>query len=94
MNNFAETLRAHGDLDGARKIQEEVLEITRRIRGNEHPDTSSSAWNLFYTLVKIDDPVRARTVLETDLLWLLDSDPASLGADQRRIREQVKKAIG
>ncbi len=26
---------------------------------------------------------------ERDLLWLLDRDPATLGADQRKIREYV-----
>jgi hypothetical protein len=28
-------------------------------------------------------------VLERDLLWLLDRNPVTLGADQRKIREQV-----
>jgi len=31
----------------------------------------------------------ARAVLERDLQWLLDRDPDTLGADQRRIREMV-----
>jgi len=94
MNNLAAILHEHGDLAGARKIQEEVLEIRRRILGEEHPGTSISAWTLLTILVEIDDPARARTVLENDLLWLLDRDPASLGADQRRIREWVKEAMG
>ncbi|MEA3323612.1 MAG: tetratricopeptide repeat protein [Euryarchaeota archaeon] len=94
MNNLATTLYGQGDLDGARKIQEEVLEIRRRILGEEHRDTSVSAWNLLTTLAKIDDPVRARTVLENDLIWLLDRDPASLGADQRWIREMVSQITG
>jgi tetratricopeptide (TPR) repeat protein len=94
LNNLATTLQAQGDLEKARKIQEGVLETRRRVLGSEHPDTSISAWNLFYTLHGMSDSDRARTVLETDLLWLLDRDPASLGADQRRIREQVKEAIG
>ena len=93
-NNLALTLSRQGDLTGARKIQEEVLEIQRRVLGSEHPDTSVSAWNLLTTLVKIDDLARARTVIETDLLWLLDRDPASLGADQRRIRELVSQITG
>jgi hypothetical protein len=31
----------------------------------------------------------ARQVLERDLIWLLDRDPATLGADQRRVREWI-----
>jgi tetratricopeptide (TPR) repeat protein len=94
MNNLAVTLHAQGDLDGAWKIHEEVLEISRRVLGEEHPNTSGSSWNLFTTLRELGDSAKARTVLENDLLWLLDRDPASLGADQRRIREQVKEVIG
>ena len=90
MGNLASTLRAQDDLDGAWKIQEEVLEITRRILGSEHPGTSISAWNLLTTIVKIDDSDRARTILETDLLWLLDRDPESLGAYQRKIQEMIR----
>ncbi len=94
MNNLALTLSDRGDLDGARKIGEEVLEIRRRVLGNEHPGISVSAWNLFATFHELGDSVRARTILETDLLWLLDRDPASLGADQRRIREMLSQITG
>jgi tetratricopeptide (TPR) repeat protein len=87
--NLAETLRAQGDLTGAREKQEEVLEITRRILGDEHPSTSISAWNLLSTLRAMGDSIGARTVLETDLRWLLDRDPTTLGADQQQIREMI-----
>jgi tetratricopeptide (TPR) repeat protein len=91
MNNFAGTLRVQGDLDEARKIYGEVLEIQRRILGDGHPDTTVSAWNLFFTLHARGDSIGARTVLKNNLLWLLDRDPASLGADQRQIRELVSQ---
>ena len=39
MNNLADTLRAQGDLAGARALQERVLEARRRVLGEEHPDT-------------------------------------------------------
>jgi tetratricopeptide (TPR) repeat protein len=94
MNNLALTLLDQGELERARKIQEEVLEIRRRILGSEHPSTSISAWNLFATFHELGDSDSAGTVLETDLLWLLDRDPASLGADQRRIREMVSQITG
>ena len=35
----------------------------------------------------------ARDVLERDLLWLLDRDPATLGADQRQAREYVAQVV-
>ncbi|NIA12175.1 MAG: tetratricopeptide repeat protein, partial [Nitrospiraceae bacterium] len=89
MGNLALTLQDQGDLAGAREIQEEVLETTWRVLGSEHPSTSISAWNLFSTYVAMGDSVGARTVLETDLLWLRDRDPASLGADQQKIREMI-----
>ena len=37
MNNLAETLRAQGDHDGARQLQERVLEVRTRVLGEEHP---------------------------------------------------------
>ena len=94
MSNLAVKLHAQGELKKAREILEEVLDTRRRIFGAEHPDTSISAWNLFNNLIEIDDPTEARTVLETDLLWLLDRDPASLGANQREIRGTILQMIG
>jgi tetratricopeptide (TPR) repeat protein len=93
MNNLAETLRAQGDLTGAREKQEEVLEIQRRILGDEHQDTTVSAWNLFSTLLEMGDPIKAMLVLETDLRWLFDRDPTTLGADQQQIREMIIQLI-
>ena len=89
MGNLALTLQAQGDLAGGREIQEQVLEIRWRVLGSEHPDTCRSAWNLFSTYIAMGDSVGARTVLETDLIWLRDRDPASLGADQQKIREMI-----
>ncbi|PXF61671.1 MAG: hypothetical protein C4B59_02085 [Candidatus Methanogaster sp.] len=93
MNNLAETLQVQGDLAEAREIQEQVLETTWRVLGSEHPSTSISAWNLFSTYIAMDDSIGARTVLETDLIWLRDRDPASLGAVQQKIRETITQMI-
>ena len=70
-----------------------MLPIQRRVLGPEHPDTSNSAWCLFWTLEDLRDHEAALTVLKRDLVWLLDRDPASLGADQRKIREMVAEAV-
>lgn len=93
MNNLAETLRAQGDLAGARKIQEQVLEITRRILGEEHPDTSLSAWNLVYTLLQMGNPAEAIDILKRDLLWLLQRESSDLEANQQKIREMIIQMI-
>jgi hypothetical protein len=93
MNNLAETLRAQGDLAGARKIQEQVLEITRSVLGEKHPHTSISAWNLYNILVELHD-LEATEVLDNNLLWLMDRDPTTLGADQQQIREWISQIVG
>lgn len=89
MDNFAKTLQNQGELEGARKIQGQVLEIRRRVLGAEHPDTSVSAWNRLNTLSEMSDVDEAKKILENDLVWLLNRDPESLGADQRHIREMI-----
>jgi tetratricopeptide (TPR) repeat protein len=93
MNNLALTLQARGEMEGARKIQEQVLEITRRVLGAEHPNTSTSAWNLLNTLNEMGDVDEAMKILKNDLVWLLDRDPESLGADQRQIREMIIRML-
>jgi tetratricopeptide (TPR) repeat protein len=94
MSNLASTMYAQGDLQGSFKLFEEEIYIRRRVLGCEHPDTSLSAWNLFSTLRDLGKRAAARALLERDLLWLLDRDPDSLGAQQRQIREQVAQVVG
>ena len=60
MNNLAETLRAQGDLKGARGLQEEVIEIFRRVCGLEHPATLTALSNLAGTLGAQGDRTGAR----------------------------------
>ncbi|HMD97480.1 MAG TPA: hypothetical protein VKM93_09165 [Terriglobia bacterium] len=62
--------------------------------GPEHPSTSISAWNLFRSLQELGERDAARAILERDLLWLLGRDPATLGADQRKIRKWVAAGQG
>jgi hypothetical protein len=83
------TLQAQGDLAGARGLNEQVLDLRRRLLGEEHPDTSMSVFNLFATLLQADEPKSARSLFAQHLAWLLERDPATLGADQRRIRERL-----
>ena len=78
---------------GARKLEEETLNISRRVLGPEHPHTSISAWNLFRTLRDLGDSSAARDLLKRDLLWLLDREPTSVGAEQRTVREYVAQTV-
>jgi hypothetical protein len=64
MNNLAGTLWSQGDLTGARKIQEQVLEARRRVLGEDHPDTLSSLNNLASTLKAQGDLAGARKIEE------------------------------
>jgi hypothetical protein len=64
MGNLATTLCYQGDLPGARKIQEQVLEVIRRVLGEEHPDTLTSMRNLAATLWSQRDLSGARNIEE------------------------------
>ena len=78
---------------GARKLQEDTLTVKRCVLGPEHSSTTISAWNLFQTLQDLGERAAALAIPERDLLWLLDRDPATLGANQRKIREDVVRHV-
>jgi hypothetical protein len=48
---------------------------------------------LCLTLQALGERAAARAILERDLRWLLDRDPATLGSDQRQAREYVKAVV-
>ncbi|MBS4097374.1 MAG: tetratricopeptide repeat protein [Sulfuricella sp.] len=89
MNNLAETLNAQGDLPGARALQEKALNIKCRVLGETHPDTSISAFNLLATLRDMGEAPTATNLYRDHLAWLLERDPANLGAIQNDIRTQL-----
>jgi len=64
MSNLAATLSDQGDLEGAREMEEEVLEIKRQILGSEHPDTLTIMSNLAVTLHGQGDLAGARKIME------------------------------
>jgi hypothetical protein len=55
MDNLAVTLRAQGDLAGARRLAERVLEARVRVLGEQHPDTLTSMNNLAALLLQSGD---------------------------------------
>jgi hypothetical protein len=93
MGNLAETLSAQGDLAGARKLQEETLDISCRGLGPEHPAISTSAWKLFRILRDLGEHRAEGIALKRDLLWLLDRDPGTLGSEQCTVPEYVAEAV-
>jgi hypothetical protein len=68
-------------------------DIRNRLLGDEHPDTSLSAWNLVYTLLQMGNPAEAIDILKRDLLWLLQRESSDLEANQQKIREMIIQMI-
>src|SRR5215467_6183926 len=82
-----------GAYASAQTLYERELDFRSRVLGPEHPATSTSVWNVFRTLRDLGELAAGLAVLKRDLLWLLDRAAASLGADQRTVRQYVAKAI-
>ena len=82
MNNLAVTLKAQGDLRGARELQERVLETQRRVFGEGNPATLTSMNNLAVTLQAQGDLRKTRElqerVLETQRRVLGEEHPQTL----------------
>ncbi len=70
-----------------------MLDVTPNSLGEEHPDTSVSAWNYLTTLLKTGDTETASEVLRQYLLWLLEHDPITLGGDLQQIRAGVAQLL-
>ncbi|MEM8996385.1 MAG: tetratricopeptide repeat protein, partial [Acidobacteriota bacterium] len=64
---LAETLRALGDIQGARELHEQALDARRRVLGAEHPDTLISINNLAATLSALGNAEGARDLCEQAL---------------------------
>ena len=93
MNNLAVTLKDQGDLPGARDFQGQVLDASRRLLGSEHPDTTLSSWNLFSTLLDLQEMDAAVDVFNKDLTWLLQAEPNRLVAVQTKIRQNLMEML-
>jgi tetratricopeptide (TPR) repeat protein len=89
--NIAEILRVQGKLAEARSLLEPTLAAQRRVLKEHHPDTSQSGWRLYEILRDLGDPT-ANDVLQS-FRWMIDRDPESLSAGQRRIRELARALL-
>jgi len=81
-----------GSYTSARELQEKALKCRRRILGEEHPDTSTSEWNLLLTLFNLGEQSAAMELCEK-LVWLLERAPEGLGATHQRIRSGLEHFI-
>jgi hypothetical protein len=63
MNNLAFILWEQGHDTRAAELEEEVLEIRKRVLGQEHPQTLTSMHNLAFTLLKQGFHTRAKDLL-------------------------------
>jgi tetratricopeptide (TPR) repeat protein len=86
MNNLAITRNDQGNIAGAQELHERVLSISRRRLGLKHSITSVAAWGVLLTYKAEERLEAAQRLLEGNLLWLMDSDPASLTDQQRQIQ--------
>jgi tetratricopeptide (TPR) repeat protein len=77
LDSQALTLTAQGDLAGARRLEEQVLESRRRLFGTEHPDTLLAKESLAETLYAQGDLAEARKLVEQ----VLEAQRRLLGAE-------------
>jgi ornithine cyclodeaminase/alanine dehydrogenase-like protein (mu-crystallin family) len=66
-SNLAADLRALGDHQAARELDEDTLARSRRALGEDHPDTLASADNLAADLRELGDHQAARELDEDTL---------------------------
>ena len=93
MNSLAATMRAQGELSAARTLHEQVLSINRRVLGEEHVATTISAWDLLHCLIALEEGDAARELVDDHLGWLIERDPATLSADQNKIRGYLLESM-
>jgi hypothetical protein len=74
-------------------LQESALAGWRCALGEEHPHTIVSAWGLFVTLLRLGDDVAANSLLERELLTLLETDPATLSRNLQFVQKQVQGLV-
>jgi hypothetical protein len=68
-------------------------QIGLRFLGEEHPDTATSAFNLFMTLRIFQQIEEAERIFHSHLLWLMDAEPQYLSHDQILICESLKNIM-
>ncbi|MGO9467966.1 MAG: tetratricopeptide repeat protein [Isosphaeraceae bacterium] len=67
MNEQADTLVNHGKYAEAQPLLQKMLEITRRVLTDDHPDTAASYNNVAYILSRQGKYAQAQTLLEKTL---------------------------
>lgn len=91
MNNLATVLQDQGHLDAARDLYEQVLAARRRLLGEDHPDTLTSANNLAAILHRRGDTVAARA-LQEHVLAAIAAEQAVEGGVMAALGEATRHA--
>lgn len=81
---------AQGRLADAQQLQKQALEISYKVEGEHHPQTTTAAWNLFLTLDRMGDEDGAEAVRRQHLFWLVDTKPGDISVEQRKIKELAR----
>jgi tetratricopeptide (TPR) repeat protein len=86
MGNLASTLRAQGDLIGAKELWEQVLEARRRVLGPEHPRVAVDLVNLGSVLRALGQAEKARAFLEQ----AVSIDEAAYGSEHPEVAADLE----
>ena len=90
MSNLAATLCDQGELDGARELQEKVLNVSHRVLGPEHPLTWTAMSNLAATLCDQGELGAARELQEK----VLNVSRRAFGAEHPRTLTAMNNVTG
>jgi hypothetical protein len=91
--DLAHVLFELGEAEEAGSLEREAFASARTHLGRSHPVTTVLAWNCALRCKKQGDPDSARSIVVTELVWLLAEDPASLDADQNAIRTVLSEEL-
>ncbi len=92
--DLAHVLFELGEAEEAGSLEREAFMSARTHLGEKSSGNRTVlAWNRALRRKKQGDPDSARSVVVTELVWLLAEDPASLDADQNAIRTVLSEEL-
>lgn len=101
--NHPSSLEAKGDMaamlyelgrdEEASRCEREAFEEARTHLGKTHPITSVLAWNRAMNCEGRGDWQSARSIIVSELAWLLAAEPSRLEPDQNAIRNLLERRV-